>query len=822
MEKKYHPQQIEVKWQEHWDDSKAFYAEDVSDKPKYYCLEMFPYPSGRIHMGHVRNYSIGDAIARYKRLQGFNVMHPMGWDAFGLPAENAAIKNNVPPAEWTYQNIDSMREQLDRLGFSYDWDRELATCHPDYYRWEQWLFTKMYEKGLVYKKNAMVNWDPVDKTVLANEQVIDGRGWRSGALVEQRPLEQWFVRITAYAEELHDDLERLTGWPERVRTMQREWIGRSEGAKVKFAIEGFEQDHIEVFTTRPDTLFGVTFMSLAPEHPLVPKLAQAGGLENEVEAFKREVAKISRDERLAGNYEKSGIFTGVYCQHPLTGRDIPIYIANFVLMDYGTGAVMAVPAHDQRDFDFAKKYQLPIRVVIQPEDHHLDEDDLPEAYEGAGVMDNSPGFNGEPNGAGKKKITEALAAKGLGEASIHYRLRDWGVSRQRYWGAPIPMMYDENGGTVPVPDDQLPVALPEDVTITGGSGSPLSKMDEWVEVTTDLTASGTARRETDTFDTFFESSWYFIRYCCPRDDQQMVSADAAKQWLPVDQYVGGIEHAVLHLLYARFFTKVMRDLDLVDIDEPFDNLLTQGMVIKDGSKMSKSKGNVVDPNELIDRYGADTARLFSLFAAPPEKDLDWNEQGVEGMYRFLNRLWGLSAEYLTSDYRDKTEQSGDKTLLRKMHQTIKKVTEDMERHRFNTAISAMMELLNEMPRFTAEQNPQVSWPVLHACLETLAICLSPIAPHICEELWQSLGHQEALQVASWPSYDEDYLQADSMTIVVQVNGKLRSKIELSVNASEEDIDALAMVDAKVMKHIEGKTIRKKIFVPGKLYNIVAT
>jgi leucyl-tRNA synthetase len=650
MERKYHSQKIESKWQKRWQDEEAFVAREDDPREKFYCLEMFPYPSGRIHMGHVRNYSIGDALARYQQLQGFNVLHPMGWDAFGLPAENAAIANKVHPNTWTQQNIATMTEQLKRMGFSYDWDREFATCDPDYYRWEQLVFLQMYEQGLAYRKHSMVNWCPQCRTVLANEQVVQGCCWRCESEIEVRPLEQWFLKITNYADELYDDLERLSGWPDRVRTMQREWIGRSEGAMIQFKLEGQPEEYLEIFTTRPDTLFGVTFMSLAPEHPLVRSLAEAGGQEEDVNEFLERVSRISREQRLAGSYEKEGVFTGSYCQHPLTGQDIPIYVANFVLMEYGTGAVMAVPAHDQRDYEFAHKYRLPIRVVIQPDDRHLDEDDIEEAYEGVGIMHNSPEFNGEPSGAGKKKITKALEEKCLGRQAIHYRLRDWGVSRQRYWGAPIPIIYCKDCGVVPVPKDQLPVTLPDEAPLGVEGGSPLAQVADWVK-TECPQCHQMAQRETDTFDTFFESSWYFARYCSPSETKSIVSREAVEHWMPVDQYIGGVEHAVLHLLYARFFTKVLRDFDWLSCDEPFENLLTQGMVIKDGVKMSKSKGNVVDPDDLIDRYGADTARLFSLFAAPPEKDLDWNEKGVEGMYRFLNRLWNICYDYLASDYR---------------------------------------------------------------------------------------------------------------------------------------------------------------------------
>ena len=817
-ELKYHPQLIEAKWQEKWEQQEAFKVTEDVTRQKYYCLEMFPYPSGRIHMGHVRNYSIGDAVARYKRMQGYNVLHPMGWDAFGLPAENAAIANKVHPKAWTIHNIETMRKQLKRMGFSYDWSRELTTADPSYYKWEQMLFIQMLEKGLAYRKQSLVNWCPDCNTVLANEQVEKGRCWRCDSIVEQKPLEQWALRITEYAEELNNELDQLPGWPERVRTMQREWIGRSEGAMVTFPLKTplkeMPVEGIEIFTTRPDTLFGVSFMSLAPEHPLVEALAEQGGQTEAVDAFLKRTAQIGHEQRLAGTYEKEGVFTGATCIHPLTGREIPIFVANFVLMDYGTGAVMAVPAHDQRDYEFARKYGLPIMVVIQPEDHHLESETMEEAYEGPGILESSDDFDGRPSGTAKKAIVDALVAKGLGKKTINYRLRDWGVSRQRYWGTPIPIIYCEKCGGVPVAAHDLPVTLPEDFDFDTNAGTGLDRATEWIKAECPR-CHGPARRETDTFDTFFESSWYFTRYCSPHDKERIFAHEAVHYWMPVDQYIGGIEHAVLHLLYARFFTKLLRDLGYVCMGEPFRNLLTQGMVIKGGAKMSKSKGNVVEPEELIDRYGADTARLFSLFAAPPEKDLDWNEKGVEGMYRFLNRLWRLGQEWMGRDEKNAEAQAGDSELRRKVHQTIKRVSDDMERFHFNTAISALMELLNVIPR-----EPTVSWPVAREALEALVLCLSPVAPHICEEIWSQLGHESLLQEEHWPQYDPQWLQTETMTVVIQVNGKLRAQLNLPKGADENFVKEAALADERVRKYVDGKEIRKTVYVPGKLLNLV--
>ena len=690
--RRYDPQQVETKWQKFWEEKRVFEVDEDPHKPKYYLLEMFPYPSGRLHMGHIRNYSIGDVLARYKRMQGFNVLHPMGWDAFGLPAENAAIEHGVHPAKWTYENIAYMKKQLKRMGFSYDWRREIATCDPSYYKWEQLFFIKMYERGLAYRSFSEVNWCPGCETVLANEQVVNGRCWRCGSEVGKKELQGWFLKITAYAEELLRDCEKLLGgWPEKVITMQKNWIGRSEGLEVDFPLEGREGS-IRIFTTRPDTIFGVTFMVLAPEHPLVEELVRGTERETEVREFVRRVKRQSVTVRSSEEVEKEGVFLGAYCINPLNGERIPVWTANFVLMEYGTGAIMAVPAHDQRDFEFAKKYGLPIKVVIRPKDRELRAEDLSEAYTGDGIMVNSGAFDGMSNREAMRKISDLVEARGIGKRTVNYRLRDWGISRQRYWGAPIPIIYCPSCGPVPVPEEELPVQLPLEVEITGKGGSPLAQVEAFVSARCPR-CGGPGRRETDTMDTFVESSWYFLRYCSPQREEGPFD-ERVKYWMPVDQYIGGVEHAVLHLLYARFFTKVLRDLGYLEFDEPFSRLLTQGMVIKDGAKMSKSRGNVVDPDDMIARYGADTTRLFILFAAPPEKDLDWKEEGVEGCFRFLNRLWRLFYEV---EPKLKGESGGfreDGEFRRRIHMARKKVTEDIERFHFNTAIAHLMEWVN--------------------------------------------------------------------------------------------------------------------------------
>jgi leucyl-tRNA synthetase len=809
----YDPQTLEPKWQKVWEDQKTFQVSE--DKPdKYYCLEMFPYPSGKIHMGHVRNYSIGDVIARYKRMRGFNVLHPIGWDAFGMPAENAAIANKTHPAQWTQLNIDSMREQLKKMGFSYDWDREVATCLPEYYRWEQLIFLRMFEKGLAYKKRSFVNWCPKCETVLANEQVEQGRCWRCDSLVEQRPLDQWFFKITAYAEELLKETHNLKGWPERVLIMQREWIGQSEGAEVDFPVEGKKQA-IKIFTTRPDTLYGTTFMSLAAEHPLALELSKGTPQEKAVRAFAEKTAKMDRAKRLMDDYEKEGVFTGAYAVNPLTNKKLPVYTANFVLMEYGTGAVMAVPAHDQRDFEFAKKYGIPIELVIQPVGANLvfAPDTMTEAFVDPGILVNSAQFSGMPSEEAKKKIVAYVEEKKFGKKTINYKLRDWGISRQRYWGTPIPILYCDSCGTVPVPEKDLPVELPLDVEFTGKGGSPLSKVEKFVHAKCPKCGK-TARRETDTMDTFVESSWYFLRYCSPKFDQGPFDKKAVHYWMKeggVDQYIGGIEHAVLHLLYSRFFTKILVDLGFLEagIREPFKNLLTQGMVIKDGAKMSKSKGNVVDPNYLIDKYGADTARLFSLFASPPEKDLDWNDHGVEGAYRFLKRVWTV---YLESVGKERPEGEGEE---RHRNEAIKRVTEDLERFQFNTAISTLMIFYNQIANYK-----NFGHAPSRVTLEVFAQLLSPFAPHIAEQLWTMMGHKDLVSLSQWPTYDEAALKVEKVLLVVQINGTVRAKIEAPAGLNEDQAKEIALKDDKIQKQVEGKSVKKVIYVSNKLLNLV--
>ncbi|HIJ88313.1 MAG TPA: leucine--tRNA ligase [Desulfuromonadales bacterium] len=822
MEMKYTPKEIEQKWQAIWENEKTFKASADKDKQKYYLLEMFPYPSGRIHMGHVRNYSIGDVIGRFKRMRGFNVMHPMGWDAFGMPAENAAIQNKSHPATWTYENIAYMRSQIKKMGFSYDWDRELATCDLDYYRWEQKLFLEMFAKGLAYKKTSYVNWCPKCETVLANEQVEDGGCWRCDSDVNLKELDQWFFRITDYADELLDNTYTLPGWPERVLVMQRNWIGKSFGCEIDFAVEN-SSDAIRVYTTRQDTVFGATFMSLAPEHPRALELTTAENRETVI-AFIEKIRKTERITRTADDLEKEGVFTGSYCTNPVTGARMPVYLANFVLMDYGTGAVMAVPTHDQRDFEFARKYDLPLQVVIQPEGVTFDSATMTEAFTEAGIMVNSGTFDGMQSGDAKEAIADFLQQQGTGAKTVNFRLRDWGISRQRYWGNPIPVIYCDSCGVVPVPEQDLPVVLPKDVAFSGEGGSPLARMESFVNCSCPVCGKD-ARRETDTMDTFVQSSWYFLRYCCPDFKDGILDRDSVDYWMSVDQYIGGIEHAVLHLLYARFFTKVMRDLGHISANEPFINLLTQGMVIKDGAKMSKSKGNVVDPDALISKYGADTARLFSLFAAPPEKDLDWNDQGVDGSFRFLSRIWKLVHDRLEmirgAGALDPASLSAEERNLRRaVHKTIRKVTEDLdERFHFNTAIAAVMELLNILqpaelatPQFAA---------IMKEALQSVILLMSPLVPHITEELWERMGNSRPISQAAWPSYDPHAVVDEELLVVVQVNGKLRSKLTVAAGTGEDEQKALALADEKVAAFIAGLTVRKVICVQGKLVNIVA-
>ncbi len=828
---KYDSEAIELKWQQLWEEKGVFHAEPDPDKPKYYVLEMFPYPSGRIHMGHVRNYSIGDLMARYLRMNGYNVFHPMGWDAFGMPAENAAIKHGIHPAKWTKENIANMRSQLRRQGYSYDWGQELATCDPEYYRWEQKFFIKLYEKGVVYRKNAPQNWCPTCHTVLANEQVIDGLCWRCDDKVETKELAQWFLKITSYADELLEDLDQMTGnWPERVIAMQRNWIGKSIGARIDFPLEGWDEK-ISVFSTRQDTIFGATFMSLAAEHPLVEKLIEGKPEAEKVRAFVKKVTEMDKSARTADDFEKEGVFTGAYCTNPYTGVRMPIYVANFVLMDYGTGAVMAVPAHDQRDFDFATKYGLSIKVVIQPKDETLDPATMDKAFSDPGFLANSGPFDGLSVAEAKERIADDLEAKGWGKRDVNYRLRDWNISRQRYWGAPIPMVYCDSCGIVPEKEENLPVVLPLDVVTHSDGRSPLPDTESFRKCTCPV-CGGPALRETDTMDTFMESSWYFVRYPSARLDSAPFDPEATKYWLPVDQYIGGIEHAILHLLYARFYIKLLRDMGYVGFDEPFSNLLTQGMVLKDGSKMSKSKGNVVDPDAMVKQFGADTVRLFCLFAAPPDRDFDWSDKGIEGAHRFVNRLWRLVEDLLpkleavapcSSQAADvATEQA--KELRRKEHATVKKVGEDMgERFQYNTAIASVMELVNLLYGCKDElaQTPQ-GCRVLSSAISTVVNILSPVTPHICEELWQILGHQGLLAQAGWPVYDEEALQVDEAVVVVQINGKLRGRISVSVSAAKEDVEAMALQEPNVAKHLDGKTVRKVVVIPGKLVNVVAT
>ena len=862
MDPKYHPGKIETRWQSVWAEKKTFSVQTDPSREKFYLLEMFPYPSGRIHIGHVRNYTIGDVVARYKRMCGYNVLHPMGWDAFGMPAENAAIANNTHPARWTYDNIAAMRRELKQLGFSYDWDREITTCTPDYYRWEQWLFTKMYEKDMVYRKESYVNWCDRCQTVLANEQVEAGECWRCGDPVRQKKLWQWFFRITDYAEDLLQYCDRLDGWPEKVTMMQKNWIGKSIGAEIDFHVANMDET-IKVFTTRPDTIFGATFMCLAPEHPLVERLSANTPQQVGVSEFVERMSRESHVDRVMDNYEKEGVFTGAWCINPANGRKMPIYIANFALMEYGTGAVMSVPAHDQRDFEFAKKYGLEIVVVIKPGEADESEIAQSEAYTDDGVMINSGDFTGVDNLTGKTAIIEYLEKSGTGKRSINYRLRDWGISRQRYWGAPIPIIHCDACGTVAVPEKDLPVVLPEDADLLKGGKSPLNELSDFVN-TTCPRCDSPAKRETDTMDTFVESSWYFERYCSPNHDKAIFEPGAVKYWMPVDQYIGGVEHAVMHLLYSRYFTRVLHELGLVDFKEPFTRLLTQGMVCKETvrcethgflypeetqyqeetphcrkcgkqaavgrvEKMSKSKKNVIDPNALVDNYGADTVRLFCLFAAPPERDLEWSEQGVEGSFRFLNRVWRLYAKWADCLANQKPYTGGPSSLSNnarelyiKTHQTIKKVTDDIEqRFHFNTAISAVMELTNQLNVVEPESADVDTKGVMRFALDSIAVLLSPIVPHITEELWESMGSEAGeLCDQPWPSYRGDSLITDTRLIVVQVNGKLRGKFEVDAATDDETIKARALSDPNVTRFIEEKKIRKIIVVKNKLVNIV--
>ena len=864
-ENQYNPKEIEQRVQQHWEQSNAFKAIEDESKEKFYCLSMFPYPSGRLHMGHVRNYTIGDVISRYQRMQGKNVLQPMGWDAFGLPAENAAINNNTAPANWTYSNIDYMKTQLRSLGFGYDWDREVTTCKPDYYRWEQWFFTRLYEKGLVYKKNSTVNWDPVDQTVLANEQVIDGRGWRSGALVEQKEIPQWFIKITDYAEELLNDLEQLEEWPDQVRAMQANWIGRSEGVDITFDLSTpvGETESLTVYTTRPDTFYGVTYVAVAAQHPLAEHAAQNNP---ELAAFIEDCKNTKVAEAELATMEKKGCATGITVVHPLTGETLPVWVANFVLMDYGSGAVMAVPGHDQRDWEFATKYQLTIKQVIKAAEGKEDECDLSaSAYTEKGCLINSEKFDGLDFDAAFNGIADELESKGCGKRKVNYRLRDWGVSRQRYWGTPIPMLNLENGESVPVPSEQLPVVLPEDVEMDGVT-SPIKADPDWAKTTYN---GQPAQRETDTFDTFMESSWYYARYASATNHDAMLDPTSSSYWLPVDQYIGGIEHAILHLLYSRFFHKLLRDEGLVDSDEPFKRLLCQGMVLADSyyredsagkktwfspthvstekdekgrivkawltadgepvihggmTKMSKSKNNGIDPQEVIDLYGADTVRLFTMFAAPPEQTLEWVDSGVEGANRFLRRIWKLVTEHIERGTPVALDASSltkpQQALRREVHKTIQKVSDDLGRRQtFNTAIAAIMELLNHLQKAPQEDAQDIA--IMREAVESVLLLLNPITPHISHTLWNVLGHEGDIDTAAWPTADEKALVEDEKLIIVQVNGKLRAKMTIAADASKDDIEAAAKAQPNVQQFLEGKTIRKVIVVPGKLVNIVA-
>jgi len=826
VKEKYNFQEVERKWRARWASEDLYAVPDFSDRPKYYCLEMFPYPSGKLHMGHVRNYSIGDVVARFKTMEGYNVLHPMGWDAFGLPAENAAIKHGgIHPADWTMDNIKNMREQLKQLGISYDWNREIATCHPEYYRWTQWLFLQLFHKGLAYKKRAAVNWCPDCATVLANEQVKDGCCERCKAPVEKRELNQWFFKITDYAERLLKDLDLLGGWPDKVKTMQENWIGRSEGTEIDFKVDG-RDEVITVFTTRPDTIFGVTYMVLAPEHPLVEKLVAGTGREAEIKEFVRKVQNLSEIDRTSTEIEKVGLPTGAYCINPMTGEKVPVLIGNYVLLEYGTGCVMGVAAHDQRDFEFAKKYNFPVRVVIQPPGVELDPATMEAAYEEEGVLVNSGQFNGLPNTEAIKAITAYLEQKGCGRFRVNYRLRDWLISRQRYWGAPIPIVYCEKCETVPVPEADLPVLLPREVEFRPTGQSPLADCPDFVN-TVCPSCGGPARRETDTMDTFMCSSWYFYRYTSPREKGGPWDKAKVDKWLPVDQYIGGVEHAILHLLYSRFFTKVLYDMGLVSVEEPFTNLLTQGMVLKDGAKMSKSKGNVVSPEDIVARYGADTARLFILFAAPPERDLEWSDQGVEGCFRFLNRVWRLVAPLADTLKSTPAVVPGvklvgaNREMHRITHSTIKKVTEDIgARFNFNTAVSAIMELVNALYQYKELPETDRDPGVLREAVDAMLLLLAPFAPHITEEIWEATGHEGSIHRQPWPAYDPLAVKEDEITVVVQLNGKVRERLLVPAGLPAGELQDMVLKEPRVQRLIEGKKVVKVIPVLDKLVNIV--
>ena len=813
---------VEEKWQAYWAKHKIFKAVMDPKKQKYYVLEMFPYPSGKIHMGHVRNYTIADVIARYKMMRGYNVMHPMGYDAFGQPAENAAIKNKTSPSEWTYKCINDMRAGLRKMGFSYDWDRELATCDESYYKWNQWIFLKMAEKGLAYKKGSPVNWCPSCATTLANEEVINGACWRCKNPVVQKDLEQWYLKITHYSEPLLEDLKKLSNWPSRVIAMQENWIGKSFGADIFFKVKGTD-DLITVFTTRPDTIFGATYVTLAPEHPLVKKLAKGTPQEATVAAFIEKAANTSKSLRMSGEERKEGVFTGGYAVNPVNGETIPVWIGDYVLMEYGTGAIMAVPTHDQRDFEFARAHHIPMRVVIQdPANPGITPEQMTKAYEDAGTLVHSKHFDGTPNEEAKQKISEWMSVNSMGRVSVHWRLRDWLISRQRYWGAPIPMIYCKVCGIVPVPYDQLPVKLPKNAPITGEGGSPLAKVKEFVDVKCPKCGKD-ARRETDTMATFFDSSWYFLRYCSAHNDKEIFDVKEAAYWMPVDQYIGGIEHAILHLLYSRFFTKFLKDLGIVGVAEPFDRLLTQGMVLKDGEVMSKSKGNVVDPDEVISKFGADTLRMFILFAAPPEDQLEWNPAGLEGNWRFLNRVWNtVEARYVKGSAATGTLDAEDKKLELERHAAVKKVTESMDGgFKFNTAISAVMVLMNAVDKYQVPAGNAGKQALLNKAIETAVLLLAPFVPHVAEELWQMMGKADkSVAFVPWPAYSEDALKTDTVRIAAQVNGKVRGEFEVPRDADEAVLRPIVLSDEGVQRHTAGKEIKKFIVIKNKLVSIV--
>lgn len=821
MDEKYNFKQVEKKWQKYWQEHDCFHTEEDPSKEKYYVLEMFPYPSGKLHMGHVRNYSIGDVVARFKKMQGYNVLHPMGFDSFGLPAENAAIKHGIAPDKWTWDNIHEMEDQLRQLGLSYDWDREVQTCNPDYYRWMQWIFIQFFNKGLAYKKENPVNWCPSCQTVLANEQVVDGCCERCKTPVGKKNLSQWYFKITDYADRLLEDLDHLPGWPNKVKVMQENWIGKSVGANIDFKIDGTDRV-LKVFTTRADTLFGCTYMVMAPEHPFVKELVDGTQYQEPVDEYLDKVQHMNEIERTSTTKEKTGVFIGRYAVNPVNGKKVPIFISDYVLMGYGTGAIMAVPAHDQRDFDFARAFDLEIIPVVDPGNPDIDVNDLKEAFAAEGTMINSGQFDGMNNRKAIPAMIDWLNENGVGEKTVNYKLRDWLISRQRYWGTPIPMIYCDDCGWVPEKEENLPVLLPTDVKFTGKGESPLTTSRTFGECSCPRCGKK-ARREMDTMDTFLDSSWYFLRYCDPGNEKQAFSREKTDYWMNVDQYIGGVEHAILHLMYARFFQMALYDLGLVKDQEPFENLLTQGMVNKDGKKMSKSLGNVVSPEEIIDRYGADTARLFILFAAPPEKELDWSDTGVEGSYRFLNRVWRLVYDFVTNydvketDFSVVTED--DKKLNYMLNTTIKKITDDVSgRFSFNTAISSIMELVNELYRY--KQHAEINEPLFCAAVTRLVVILSPFTPHICEEMWSALGHTESLTEVGWPAYDESALEQDTIEIIVQINGKLKEKMQIASGLDRAALEEQVRANEKVQTLIEGKNVVKTIAVPDKLVNFV--